>query len=89
MYDKQRDFHSFRTGFNIGLRVPAELRKVLMGHVIHDVNLINYGGDGHPLEHLRDVVELIDVDISMVRRPFGGSAGATVTRLADRQLARA
>ncbi len=90
VYDNQRDFHSFRTGFNIGLmkkRVAGELRKVLMGHVINDVNLINYGGDGHPLEHLRDVVNLIEIDVSMIRKPFEGSVQASVHHIARHRSA--
>jgi integrase len=85
IYDRARDFHSFRTGFNVELinrGVHAEIRKVLMGHVIRDVNLQNYGGDGHPLVQLRRAVDLIEVDVTMVRRPFGATASAGVLTLA-------
>ncbi len=54
-----------------------------MGHVIRDVNLQNYGGDGHPLVRLRRAVDLIEVDVTMVRRPLGPLARADVLTLAE------
>lgn len=73
IYDPQRDFHALRTTFNVELikkRVDTTVRKYLMGHAINDVNWEHYSGEGFPLDHLRDVVDLIDIDVSMIRPPF-------------------
>lgn len=88
IYDPQRDFHALRTTFNVELiraRVDSPIRKSLMGHKIHDVNWEHYSGEGYGLEHLRDVVNLIDIDTSMIRKPFGAAPAAIC--LADRKPA--
>ncbi|MDO5704919.1 MAG: tyrosine-type recombinase/integrase, partial [Paracoccus sp. (in: a-proteobacteria)] len=88
IYDPKRDFHALRTTFNVELirnRVDAEIRKVLMGHRILDVNYVHYSGEGYSLEHLRDVVNMIDIDIGMIRKPFAeppAVAGLTAARRA-------
>ncbi|SIO10211.1 Phage integrase family protein [Rhodovulum sp. ES.010] len=84
VYDRRRDYHAFRTTFNVEMirnRVDSEVRKVLMGHEITDVNFTHYGGDGYTLEHLRDVVDAIEIDISMIRKPFAGTQSADVRHL--------
>ena len=69
----QIDFHSSRTTFDVELirnRVDREIRCVPMGHVVDHVNLTRYGGEGDPFEHLSDVVNSIEVDVSAIRSPF-------------------
>ena len=79
-----RDFHSLRTQFNQGLmraRTDGEVRHILMGHELNDVNLEHYGGDGHPLDYLHDVVNKLDIDISMIISPMKKAENTQVTSL--------
>lgn len=84
VYDKQRDFHSFRTQFNQELmraRTDSEVRHILLGHELNDVNLEFYGGDGHPLDYLQEVVNAVKIDISMIQSPMEKVENAQVTSL--------
>ena len=82
VYEKRIDFHSFRTQFNVELirsRTDSEIRHILMGHEMDSVNLKHYGGDGHDLAHLQDVVNRITIDVSMIQSPFHNSSANVVT----------
>ena len=84
VYEKRIDFHSFRTQFNveqIKARTDSELRHILMGHEMETVNLKHYGGDGHDLEYLHEIVQRVDIDISMIRSPFAHGKKAKVSDL--------
>ncbi|MGK7663550.1 MULTISPECIES: tyrosine-type recombinase/integrase [unclassified Marinovum] len=84
IYDPQRDFHSFRTTFN-DLAILAERqdshRRAIMGHVEHDVGITNYNPSGFSMKTLRDCVNAVDIDVSMIRSPFAEAASASVTEL--------
>ncbi|WP_177190346.1 site-specific integrase [Tranquillimonas rosea] len=84
IYDAQRDFHSFRTTFN-HLLIQAERqdshRRALMGHVERDVGITNYNPGGFSMTTLRDCVNAVVIDVSMIRSPFGDVASASVTDL--------
>jgi integrase len=74
VYDPQRDFHSLRKDFNVNMKrmeVGLEIRKRLMGHRLVDVTETHYDPEGSPIEKFRDAVNLIKLDISGIRRPFG------------------
>jgi hypothetical protein len=84
VYDKRIDFHSFRTQFNVELikaRTDSELRHILMGHEMETVNLKHYGGDGHDLAYLQEIVQRVNIDISMIQSPFAGGQTANVSDL--------
>lgn len=84
VYEKRLDFHSFRTQFNVELikaRTDGELRHILMGHEMESVNLEFYGGDGHDLAYLKEVVQRVNVDVSMIQGPFVSGKKATVADL--------
>ena len=84
VYEKRIDFHSFRTQFNveqIKARTDSELRHILMGHEMETVNLKHYGGDGHDLEYLHEIVQRVDIDVSMIQSPFADSKKAKVSDL--------
>ncbi|MBW4983488.1 tyrosine-type recombinase/integrase [Mameliella sp. CS4] len=88
-YDPQRDFHSFRTTFNhllIELECQDSHRKYLMGHVERDVNITNYNPHGFAKKTLQKWVNMIEIDISMIRKPYGDMPLADVTNLADRRV---
>lgn len=88
IFDPRIDFHSFRTTFNVEFvrnRVDNEVRCVLMGHVVDHVNIVHYGGGGYSLEHLRDVVNSIRIDVSAIRPPFEDRRGADVVPLRRRE----
>lgn len=89
IYDAQRDFHSFRTTFN-DLVILAERqdshRRALMGHVERDVGITNYNPSGFSMTTLRDCVNAVEVDISMIRSPFAEVDAAQVTDLAARRI---
>lgn len=85
IYDEQRDFHSFRTTFNDLVILAARQdshRRALMGHVERDVGITNYNPSGFSMTTLRDCVNAVEVDISMVRSPFAEVNSARVTDLA-------
>ncbi|WP_217626374.1 site-specific integrase [Salipiger bermudensis] len=87
VYDKRIDFHSFRTQFNVELikaRTDSELRHILMGHEMETVNLKHYGGDGHDLAYLHEVIQRVQIDVSMIQSPF---ATAKKTKVSDLQAA--
>ncbi|CUH75079.1 Phage integrase family protein [Tritonibacter multivorans] len=84
VYDERIDFHSFRTQFNveqIKARTDSELRHILMGHEMETVNLKHYGGDGHDLAYLQEIVQRVDIDVSMIQSPFVDSKKAKVSDL--------
>lgn len=84
VYEKRIDFHSFRTQFNveqIKARTDSELRHILMGHEMDTVNLKHYGGDGHDLEYLHEIVQRVDIDVSMIQSPFSAGRPAVVADL--------
>ncbi len=88
IYDKQRDFHSFRTTFNhllIQSECPDSQRRALMGHVERDVGITNYNPGGFALTLLRKRVNAVVVDISMIRSPFAEISSASVTDLVSRR----
>jgi integrase len=81
VYDKQRDFHSHRTGFFTNLRaagVPLDARKMLMGHVERDMSIVHYDPDRFSLRQLHDFVNRIEIDVSGIARPFGPKEGARI-----------
>lgn len=85
IYDAQRDFHSFRTTFN-HLLIQAERqdshRRAIMGHVERDVGITNYNPSGFSMKTLRDCVNAVEIDISMIRSPFAEVNSARVMDLA-------
>lgn len=84
VYEKRIDFHSFRTQFNVELiksRTDGELRHILMGHEMETVNLKSYGGDGHELEYLQEIVQRVNIDVSMIQSPFNSGNKAKVSDL--------
>lgn len=84
VYEKRIDFHSFRTQFNVELikaRTDGELRHILMGHEMESVNLEFYGGDGHDLAYLQEIVQRVNIDVSMIQSPFASGKKSTVTDL--------
>jgi hypothetical protein len=84
IYEKQRDFHSFRTTFNhllIQARCQDSHRRALMGHVERDIGITNYNPGGFSMEILRDCVNSVLVDVSMIRSPFAVVASAKVADL--------
>lgn len=84
VYRDRIDFHSFRTQFNvehIRARTDGELRHILMGHEMETVNLKHYGGDGHDLAYLQEVIEHVRIDISMIKDPFTSDRPAKVSDL--------
>ncbi|MDV4167941.1 site-specific integrase [Rhodovulum sp. FJ3] len=84
VYEKRIDFHSFRTQFNveqIKARTDSELRHILMGHEIETVNLKHYRGDGHDLAYLHEIVQRVDIDVSMIKSPFADGNNAKVSDL--------
>lgn len=91
IYDEQRDFHSFRTTFNDRL-IQAERqdshRRALMGHVEHDVGITNYNPGGFSMKTLRDCVNAVVIDISMIRSPFADASSASVTDLRSHRVLR-
>jgi len=83
IYQQTLDFHSLRTEFQTLLtyaKVPEHTRKYLMGHAITDITHANYYRAGDPISTLRKFVDLIDIDISAIRRPFGSAAQTTGAR---------
>ncbi|WP_371154136.1 site-specific integrase [Jannaschia sp. 2305UL9-9] len=84
IYDPNRDFHSFQPTFN-DLVILAERqeshRRAIMGHVQHDVGITNYNPSGFSIKTLRDCVNAVDIDVSMIRSPFTETASASVTEL--------
>nr|WP_309502372.1 site-specific integrase [uncultured Roseovarius sp.] len=88
-YDPQRDFHSFRTTFNhllIELECQDSHRKYLMGHVERDVNITNYNPHGFAKKTLHKWVNMIEIDISMIRKPYGDVPVAEITDLRARRI---
>ncbi|WP_353472482.1 tyrosine-type recombinase/integrase [Salipiger sp. H15] len=88
VYDAQRDFHSFRTTFNhrlIEAGCPDTQRRSLLGHVERDVGITNYNPSGFSKALLLGQVNAIEIDVSMIRPPFGDIEVAGVTHLADRR----
>ena len=73
IYDENRDFHSFRTTFNQAL-VDTECLETqqhyLMGHVDNSVGVKHYTPKGFPTAKLHQRVNAVEIDISMIRRPF-------------------
>jgi hypothetical protein len=89
-YDRNRDFHSFRTTFNyfaIESECPDTQRRYLMGHVERDIGITNYNPDGFSKKLLQKRINAIEIDISMIRSPFKPAAPSEVTHLADRRMA--
>jgi integrase len=73
VYEKRIDFHSFRTQFNVELiraKTDSEMRHILMGHEMDSVIQKHYGGDGHDLTYLKEIVQRVDIDVSMIKSPF-------------------
>ncbi len=89
IYDAQRDFHSFRTTFNHKL-IQAEcqdsVRRALVGHVERDVGITSYNPNGFATTILRKNVNLVAIDISMIRPPFGQVVSAQVTDLSAHRV---
>ncbi|MBC2835162.1 tyrosine-type recombinase/integrase [Paragemmobacter straminiformis] len=83
VYVKRKDFHSFRKSVNqrlIELNLSREIRYALLGHTNNDVNVKHYS-DGFPIEQLKEGIEQIDFDISMVLKPFGTPEAGKVAQL--------
>ena len=57
-----------------------------MGHVERDVNITNYNPHGFAKKTLQKWVNMIEIDISMIRKPFGDMPLADITNLADRRV---
>ncbi len=58
-----------------------------MGHVDRDVGTTNYNPDGFSKKLLVQDVNAIQIDISMIRRPFEDAKPCSATHLADRRVA--
>jgi integrase len=89
-YDSRRDFHSFRTTFNhllIESRCFDSHRRYIMGHVDRDVGITNYNPDSFSKALLLDDVNAVEIDISMIRKPFADVQKSSVTHLAVHRLA--
>lgn len=83
LYKPRKDFHSLRKTANqrmLDLNVSAEIRYALLGHTNNSVNLKNYS-DGFPIEHLRDAIEKLDFNTSMVLSPFAEARESNVTQM--------
>lgn len=74
IYRKKLDFHSFRTTFNQAL-IRSECldsqRRHMLGHAENDVGIVHYAPEGFAAPQLRNRIDAVGIDISMVRRPFG------------------
>ncbi|TJZ86068.1 tyrosine-type recombinase/integrase [Paracoccus hibiscisoli] len=84
IYDRARDFHSLRKGFQTKLtraEVPYYSRKLLMGHELTDVTHKHYYPEGDTIEMMRDYINRIDVDCSQILRPFDTVSDTNVHRL--------
>lgn len=57
-----------------------------MGHIENDVGITNYNPDGFSKRLLQRRVNAVEIDISMIRAPFGESSGAQITHLSDRRM---
>lgn len=91
LYEKLRDFHSFRKGVNTKMRdakVPLEIRKALLGHAENEVNNECYADD-FPLEDLRTAINTAKFDTSMLRNPFLSGQNSEVTDLTAARFRRA
>lgn len=73
LYEPQRDFHSLRADFNVGMKradVILEVRKKLMGHRMDDVTEKHYDPEGSGIDRFLAAVNARKFDISGIRRPF-------------------
>ncbi|MBI1492434.1 tyrosine-type recombinase/integrase [Halocynthiibacter styelae] len=73
IYAERLDFHALRTTFNskmVGYAIPDTARRYMMGHRNEDVGIINYLPEGFPLKTLKELLELDQIDLSMVTRRF-------------------
>jgi len=73
VYSPELDFHSFRAGFTSRLKlkkVPREIRKELIGHELNETIDRNYEKDPTPIPMLKEFVDRIDLDVSMIKSPF-------------------
>lgn len=80
VYEPQLDFHSFRSGFQQRLKhklVAKDIRQELLGHERTDVIDLHYDPELTPVPLLKPLVDLIDLDVSMIRSPFPKSANAS------------
>ncbi|MGC9418924.1 MAG: hypothetical protein ACP5EN_08110 [Rhodovulum sp.] len=84
VYKRGMDFHAFRTTFNQGLVLTGcsdTSRRYLMGHVENDVGITHYTPNGFAMSDLQERVNAIEIDISMIRRPFDDRRAAGVAHL--------
>ncbi|WP_111430718.1 site-specific integrase [Rhodobacteraceae bacterium DSL-40] len=89
IYDANRDFHSFRTTFNhllIEAECPDTQRRYLMGHVERDIGITNYNPDGFSKKLLLKRVNAVEIDVSMIRQPFGEADQTNVCALSGHLL---
>jgi integrase len=85
VYKAGLDFHAFRTTFNqslISLECPDSQRKYMLGHSENDIGIKHYAPDGFPITRLRNRVNQVTYDISMVRQPFQERIAGGITDLA-------
>jgi len=83
LYDPQRDFHSFRTTFNVKLIETECLdsqRRYIVGHTDTDVGIRHYAPTGFSKALLQKRVDAVEIDITAIRRPFGPEAGRSSGR---------
>lgn len=74
IYEKRLDLHALRTTFNskmVGYAIPDTARRYLMGHKNSDVGIVNYLPEGFPLKTLKGLIELEQIDLSVVTKRFG------------------
>ncbi|MFZ7093993.1 tyrosine-type recombinase/integrase [Primorskyibacter sp. 2E233] len=91
VYRPGLDFHAFRTTFNQALVATGcrdSERRNLLGHAENDVGIKHYTPDGFATSSLRDCVNAVTYDISMVRRPFQEKVTAGVSDLAAHRRCR-
>ncbi|MBY6169809.1 hypothetical protein KUV73_10680 [Mameliella alba] len=73
VYQRGLDFHAFRTTFNqalISTECLDSQRRYMLGHVENDTGIKHYAPEGFPIERLRERVDAVVYDVSMMRRPF-------------------
>ncbi|MEP4035876.1 tyrosine-type recombinase/integrase [Pseudophaeobacter sp.] len=69
IYEQRLDFHALRTTFNsrtVGYAIPDTASRYMMGHKNEDVGIVNYLPEGFPLKTLKSLIELEQIDLSVV-----------------------
>ena len=62
--------------------MQRDLREALLGHKDNSINAKHYTTGIFPITHLRDAVEYLKFDTSMLQNPFKSTGSSNVTPLA-------